>query len=86
MVSVGIAFWLARMKYKVLIIDGDLGLANVDIQMGLDPRFTLQDVLLGQCSIEGVRGAHAASTTPIASAAARASAAVAVDAATGSLC
>lgn len=52
MISVGLAFWLARMKYKVLIIDGDLGLANVDIQMGLDPRFTLQDVLLGQCSLK----------------------------------
>ena len=52
MVSVGLAFWLARMKYKVLIIDGDLGLANVDIQMGLEPKFTLQDVVLGQCSLK----------------------------------
>ncbi|OGV65238.1 MAG: hypothetical protein A2283_05445 [Lentisphaerae bacterium RIFOXYA12_FULL_48_11] len=51
MISVGLAFWLARMKYKVLVIDGDLGLANVDIQMGLDPRFTLQDVVLGHCSL-----------------------------------
>jgi len=52
MISVGLAFWLARMGRKVLVIDGDLGLANVDIQMGLDPKFTLQDVVLGHCSLE----------------------------------
>lgn len=50
-VSVGLAMWLARMKYKVLIMDGDLGLANVDIQIGINPKLTMQDVVFGNCSI-----------------------------------
>ncbi len=52
MVSIGVACWLARLKYNVLLIDADIGLANVDLQMGVDPVFTLQDVVYGNCPIE----------------------------------
>ncbi len=51
-VSIGLAFCLARMGYRVLILDGDLGLANVDLQMGLEPKLTIQDVVFGNCSLE----------------------------------
>ena len=54
MISVGIGWCLASMKHKVLILDADLGLANVDIQMGLNPKLTLQDAVFGRCSLDDV--------------------------------
>ncbi len=59
MISIGLACCLAEMKYRVLIFDADLGLANVDLQIGVDPRFTLQDVIYGNCSLS-----EAVVTTP----------------------
>ena len=50
-VSIGLSLSLARSGYRVLILDADLGLANVDLQLGLDPKYTLQDVVFGQCSL-----------------------------------
>ena len=52
MVAIGTATCLARLKYRVLVLDADLGLANVDLQMGIDPAFTLQDVVYGSCTLE----------------------------------
>lgn len=37
---------------RVLLVDGDLGLANVDVLLGLVPAFTVADVLEGHCSFE----------------------------------
>jgi flagellar biosynthesis protein FlhG len=37
---------LARQGLNPLLIDGDLGLANLDILLGLKPRLTIYDVLL----------------------------------------
>jgi len=42
-VNLGIA--LSKMGKKVTIIDADLGLANIDILLGLIPRYTLTHVL-----------------------------------------
>jgi flagellar biosynthesis protein FlhG len=39
---------LARAGLKTLLFDGDLGLANVDIQLGLMPPVDLGDVIAGQ--------------------------------------
>ncbi len=52
---------LSRLHYRVLLIDADLGLANLDILLGLNPRYTMQDVLslkqsLSQVIIEGPGG------------------------------
>ena len=44
-VSVNLAYWLSKAGAKVLLLDADLGLANVDIVLGLRPEFTLQHVL-----------------------------------------
>lgn len=52
MVSIGLSCALARWKYNVLIIDADLGLANVDLQLGVEPLYTLQDVVFGSCPVE----------------------------------
>ncbi|TCZ63280.1 nucleotide-binding protein [Roseicella aquatilis] len=46
--AIGLAQALARQGRRVLLADGDLGLANVDVQLGLDPRHDLADVLAGR--------------------------------------
>ncbi len=43
--SVNLAAALAGKDKKVLLIDGDLGLANVDVMLGLNVRHTLQELL-----------------------------------------
>ena len=51
-VSVGLSLAFSEQGRRVLLFDGDMGLANVDLQMGLESDYTLQDVLFGQCSLE----------------------------------
>ena len=43
--AVSLAHALARLGRRVLLFDGDLGLANVDVQLGLDPGPDLAGVL-----------------------------------------
>ncbi|MBP0445491.1 AAA family ATPase [Roseomonas sp. SSH11] len=43
--AIGLAQALARQGRRVLLADGDLGLANVDVQLGLDARHDLMAVL-----------------------------------------
>ena len=45
------AYLLAKTGKKVCILDADLGLANIDILLGLVPRKTLANVLNGECSM-----------------------------------
>lgn len=52
--SITLANALARMGKKVLLFDGDLGLANVDVQLGLMPRRDLNDVIRGRLSLDKV--------------------------------
>jgi flagellar biosynthesis protein FlhG len=51
-VAVNLATALARDGKRVLVLDGDLGLANVDVLLGVTPRFTLEHVLDGRCTLE----------------------------------
>ena len=53
-VVVNVALAMARQKHRVLILDADLGLANIDVVMGIQPRFNLQHVISGQKSIREV--------------------------------
>ncbi len=46
--SVNLALALAKKGRKVLIIDADLGLANVDVLLGLNPAHTINDVIAGR--------------------------------------
>ncbi|EFI35959.1 Cobyrinic acid ac-diamide synthase [Desulfonatronospira thiodismutans ASO3-1] len=39
--SVNLAYCLSRLGKKTLLLDADLGLANVDVILGLNPRFNL---------------------------------------------
>lgn len=43
-----LAYSLARKGKKVLVLDADLNLANVDVLLGLTPKFNLHHVLLGE--------------------------------------
>src|SRR3989304_3408845 len=47
-VVANLALALCRLKKRVLIFDADLGLANMDVMLGLNPRYTIQDVLSGE--------------------------------------
>lgn len=52
--SITLAHALALMGKKVLLFDGDLGLANVDVQLGLMPKRDLNDVIRGRLSLDKV--------------------------------
>ncbi len=51
-VNLGLA--LVRQGHKVLLIDADLGLANLDILLGLTPRYTISDLLALRKSIPDI--------------------------------
>ena len=51
-VSVNLAAALSEQGKRVLLFDGDLGLANVDVLLGLTPQHTLEHVLDGRCTLE----------------------------------
>jgi flagellar biosynthesis protein FlhG len=50
-VSVNLAMSLQNAGQRTLLLDTDLGLANVDVMLGLSPRFTLSDVFAGRCEL-----------------------------------
>ena len=50
-VALGIAMAAAARGLKVAVVDADLGLANLDILAGIQPRFTASDWLAGRASL-----------------------------------
>ena len=68
-----LAIALGEMGQRVVVVDADIGLANLDLLCGLTPRYDLGDVLAGRCrlfdalvtgpgDIQIVPGAHAIRT------------------------
>jgi flagellar biosynthesis protein FlhG len=55
--SITLAHALARDGARVLVLDGDFGLANIDIQLGLTPPHDLGGVIAGRVSL--AQAAHA---------------------------
>ena len=53
-VSVNLAVAFAQLGRKVLVFDADLGLANVDVMLGLHPTYNLSHVLSGERSLEEI--------------------------------
>ncbi|MEO8308277.1 MAG: P-loop NTPase [Pseudomonadota bacterium] len=53
-VAVNLAAALAAAGKRVLLFDGDMGLASVDVLLGVSPTRTLEHVLDGQCTLEEV--------------------------------
>lgn len=50
-VSVNLSLALAKKGRRVVLLDADLGLANVDVLLGIEANKTLADVLAGECSL-----------------------------------
>ncbi|MBN2124033.1 MAG: MinD/ParA family protein, partial [Deltaproteobacteria bacterium] len=53
-VVANLALALRQMGQRVLILDADLGLANMDVLLGLNPRYTIHHVLSGEKRLEDV--------------------------------
>ena len=52
--SVNLAASLAGLGKRTLLLDADLGLANVDVLLGLSPQNTLADLVSGRCALDEV--------------------------------
>lgn len=53
-VSLNTAISLAQIGKRVLVLDADLGLANVDVMLGLRVQRNLSHVLSGECEIDDI--------------------------------
>lgn len=53
-IAANLAIALAQFGRRVMLLDADLGLANVDVLLGLQPRYTLADVLRGERALADV--------------------------------
>src|SRR5688500_14425559 len=53
-VAVNLSTALASTGRRVMLLDGDLGLANVDVFLGLSPRYTMAHVLSGERTLEEI--------------------------------
>ena len=53
-IAANIAISLAGLGKKVLIIDADLGLANIDVVFGLNPQYNLNHFFGGEQSLEAI--------------------------------
>ncbi|MFO1357510.1 MinD/ParA family protein [Plasticicumulans sp.] len=52
--TINLAVALATLRRRVLILDADLGLANVDVLLGLHPVWNLAHVLAGERTLEEI--------------------------------
>jgi len=51
---VNLALALAKLGQRAVVFDADLGLANVDVLLGLNPPYNLYDVLYGEKNIRDI--------------------------------
>ena len=54
LVSVNLGAALAQGGRSTMLLDADLGLANVDVVLGLHARLNLEHVVNGDCALEDV--------------------------------
>ena len=47
-VVANLGYALTRLNKRVLLVDADIGLANLDVILGFSPRYNLQHVLSGE--------------------------------------
>lgn len=53
-VAVNLGVSLSELSRQVVLLDADLGLANVDVLLGLQPKFNLSHVLSGERSLDEI--------------------------------
>ena len=51
-IAANLAAALARQGQRVLVLDADLGLANLDVVLNLFPKITLHDVFSGKAQLD----------------------------------
>lgn len=68
-ISINLAISLAKRNKKIMLLDGDLGLGNLDIMLGLHSEYDLSHVLAGTCALNDivVQGPHGISVIPASS-------------------
>lgn len=68
-VSVNLAISLSKQGFKVMLLDADLGLANVDVMLGMATRRNLSHVLAGECELKDIviQGPHGLQVVPASS-------------------
>ncbi len=52
--TLNLAYALQLMGFPTLVMDCDMGLANLDVLLGISPDKTIQDALLGNCDMKDV--------------------------------
>jgi len=50
--TINLSLFLQRQGFRVIVLDADLGLANIEILLGVAPKFSLLDVLNNKCTLE----------------------------------
>jgi len=52
--TISLAVALTRLKKQVVVFDGDLGLANIHIMLGIAPKYNLSHVINEECSLSEI--------------------------------
>ena len=53
-ITANLAYIFSKMEQRTLIFDADTGLANIDVVLGLAPKFNLQHVLRGEKTLQDI--------------------------------
>lgn len=53
-VSVNLAIWLSRLGNKVIILDADFGLANIEVMLGIRPKYNLADLMFNGLELKDI--------------------------------
>ena len=53
-IAINLSLALAAAGHRTLLLDADLGMANIDVLLGLDAHSTLLDVLNGVCQLDDI--------------------------------
>jgi flagellar biosynthesis protein FlhG len=52
--SINLAVTLQKMGYKVVVMDADIGMANIEILLNMKCRYNLSNVLKGECQLTDI--------------------------------
>ena len=68
-VSVNLSVALSQQGFRVMLLDADLGLANVDVMLGIPSKKNLSHVLAGECDLKDIviEGPHGLQIIPASS-------------------
>ncbi|MGB4267062.1 MAG: P-loop NTPase, partial [Limnochordia bacterium] len=53
-IAINLALTLIKLERKVALLDGDFGLANADLLLGVYPKYTLMDIVNGKRELSDI--------------------------------